>query len=67
MRLRPPTNGRFRAECLNTYWFLSLADAREKLEAWRRSTNEDRPHGAIGTKVPIALNNPGGTTGQPPS
>lgn len=23
-------NGRFRAECLNTHWFLSLADAREK-------------------------------------
>ena len=29
-------NGRFRAECLNAHWFLSLADAREKLEAWRR-------------------------------
>jgi putative transposase len=24
-------NGRFRAECLNVQWFLSLADAREKL------------------------------------
>jgi transposase InsO family protein len=29
-------NGRLRAECLNTHWFLSLADAREKLECWRR-------------------------------
>lgn len=29
-------NGRFRAECLNTHWFLTLADAAEKLEAWRR-------------------------------
>lgn len=27
-------NGRFRAECLNAHWFLSLADAREKLEIW---------------------------------
>lgn len=27
---------RFRAECLNTHWFLTLADAAEKLEAWRR-------------------------------
>ncbi len=26
-------NGRLRAECLNTHWFLSLADAAEKLEA----------------------------------
>lgn len=29
-------NGGLRAECLNTHWFLSLADAREKLECWRR-------------------------------
>jgi putative transposase len=60
-------NGRFRAECLNSHRFLTLADAREKLEAWRRYYNEDRPHGAIGYKVPIALMNPGGTTGQPPT
>ena len=48
-------NGRFRAECLNAHWFLSLADAREKLEDWRRDYNEYRPHGAIGNKVPIDL------------
>jgi putative transposase len=48
-------NARLRAECLNTYWFLSLADAAEKLEAWRRDYNEQRPHGAIGNKVPAAL------------
>ena len=29
-------NGKFRAECLNAYWFLSLDDARLKCEAWRR-------------------------------
>jgi putative transposase len=28
-------NGRFRDECLNTDWFLSLADARSKIDAWR--------------------------------
>jgi putative transposase len=48
-------NGRFRAECLNQHWFLTLADAAEKLEAWRRYHNEERPRGAIGTKVPIML------------
>ena len=53
-------NDRFRAECLNTHWFLTLADAREKLEGWRRYYNEDRPHGAIGNKPPITLVNPGG-------
>ena len=58
-------NGRFRAECLNAHWFLSLADAREKVEAWRRYYNEERPHGAIGYKPPIALMNPDGAAGQP--
>ncbi|SLN73949.1 Integrase core domain protein [Oceanibacterium hippocampi] len=48
-------NGRLRAECLNAHWFLSLADATEKLEAWRRDYNEERPHSAIGNKVPAAL------------
>ena len=42
----------FAAECLNAHWFLSLADAREKLEDWRRYYNEERPHGAIGQKTP---------------
>src|SRR3546814_10055044 len=46
-------NGRFRAECLNTHWFLTFADARETFEEWRRYYNEDRPHGSIGHKPPI--------------
>ena len=50
-------NGRFRAECLNAHWFLTLADARRKLEDWRRYYNEDRPHGAIGNKFPIRQQN----------
>jgi putative transposase len=29
-------NGRFRDDCLDTHWFLSLEDARSKTEAWRR-------------------------------
>ncbi len=58
-------NGRFRAECLNANWFLTLADAREKMYAWLRYYNEDRPHGAIATK-PIELANPGSRTGQLP-
>ena len=50
-------NGRFRAECLNTHWFLTLADAAEKMEDWLRYYNENRPHGAIGNKAPILLKN----------
>ena len=53
-------NGRFRAECLNTHWFLTLADAAEKMEDWFRYYNEDRPHGAIGNRAPILLHNPDG-------
>lgn len=47
-------NSRLRAECLNAHWFMSLADACEKLEAWRRDYNEVRPHSAIGYNVPAA-------------
>jgi putative transposase len=50
-------NGKLRAECLNTHWFMSLDDARAKLEAWRRDYNEVRPHSAIGHKAPIELMN----------
>ena len=31
-------NGRLRDECLNTHWFLSLADGRGKIETWRGGT-----------------------------
>lgn len=48
-------NGKFRAECLNQPWFLSLDDAVRKCEAWRRDYNETRPHSAIGNKPPISL------------
>jgi putative transposase len=58
-------NGRFRAECLNAHWFLTLDDARSKMEEWRRYYNEDRPHGAIGQIPPILLQNPDGAVSPP--
>jgi putative transposase len=58
-------NGRFRAECLNAHWFLSLADAREKMEDWRKYYNEERPHGAIGQNTPIMLLNRVGAASPP--
>ncbi len=45
-------NGRLRQECLNQHWFLSLADARHKIAAWRIAYNETRPHGALGWATP---------------
>src|SRR5512136_2753117 len=45
-------NGRLRQECLNENWFLSLDDAREKVESWRQKYNKHRPHGALGNMAP---------------
>jgi putative transposase len=45
-------NGRLREECLNAHWFLSLADAKAKIEAWRRFYDESRPHAALGDRTP---------------
>jgi putative transposase len=44
--------GRFRDECLNENWFLSLKDAREIIENWRRDYNEARPHGSLAGLTP---------------
>jgi putative transposase len=59
-------NGRFRVECLNAHWFLSLADEQKKMEDWCRYYNEERPHGAIGQKATITMLGRGGL-GSPPS
>jgi len=45
-------NGRLRAECLNENWFLSLADAVEKIASWRLHYNTERPHSALGNLAP---------------
>lgn len=36
-------NGRLRAKCPNTHWFLTVEDARRKFENWRRDYNESPP------------------------
>ena len=45
-------NGSLRDECLNVHWFLSLSDAREKIERWRVDYNEFRPHSSLGNLTP---------------
>ena len=45
-------NGSLRDECLNINWFLSIDDARSKLEAWRTDYNEFRPHSSLGNLTP---------------
>lgn len=46
-------NGRLRDECLNGEIFFDLADAREKLERWRRDYNEHRPHSSLDDRTPV--------------
>ena len=45
-------NSRLRQECLNEHWFLSVADAQEKLDASRIDYNENRPHSSLGNLTP---------------
>lgn len=45
-------NASLRRELLNASWFLSLADARERTEIWRKEYNEDRPHSSLGDLTP---------------
>jgi len=45
-------NGRFRDECLNEHWFMSLAHARAVIEAWRQEYNEERPKRSLGGLTP---------------
>jgi hypothetical protein len=45
-------NGRLRAECLDTHWFGTLAEAKESIEAWWREYNASRPHRALGERTP---------------
>ena len=53
-------SGKFRAECLNAHWFLSLDDIRTKMEEWRRDYNERHRD-----KPPVSLMNASGGYGQP--
>lgn len=45
-------NGRFRQECLNQHWFLSMEDAISKIKAWRKDYNQVRPHSSLGGRTP---------------
>ena len=45
-------HGRLRDECLNEHWFVSLGDARQIVEDWRRDYNQSRPHSTLGYRAP---------------
>ncbi|WP_413212602.1 MULTISPECIES: IS3 family transposase [Burkholderiaceae] len=45
-------NGRFRDECLNEHWFVSMRHARSLIESWRIEYNTERPHSSLGYLTP---------------
>lgn len=45
-------NGRFRQECLNEQWFLSMEDAQMKISEWRKDYNQNRPHSSLNNLSP---------------
>jgi putative transposase len=45
-------NGKFRDECLNEHWFVSMRYARKVIEEWRKEYNSERPHSSIGYLTP---------------
>ena len=47
-------NGRFRDECFNQHWFVTLADAQRIIEQWRQDYNTIRPHSSLGNLTPVS-------------
>ena len=45
-------NGKFRDECLNEHWFVTMTQARRIIEAWRIEYNTERMHSSLGDLTP---------------
>ena len=45
-------NGKFRDECLNEHWFLSMRHAPDVIARWRQEYNEERPHSSLDDQTP---------------
>jgi putative transposase len=45
-------NGKFRDECLNEHWFVTMNHARRLIERWRVEYNTERPHSSLGDLTP---------------
>jgi putative transposase len=48
-------NGKFRDECLNEHWSVSLADAKATIESWRIDYNTVRKHSSLHDATPDAF------------
>ena len=45
-------NGKFRDECLNEHWFITMVHARSVIEAWRIEYNTERTHSSLDDLTP---------------
>ena len=45
-------NGKFRDECLNEHWFVTMKHARQIIENWRIEYNTEREHSSLGKLTP---------------
>jgi len=45
-------NGKFRDECLNEHWFITMIHARRVIEAWRIEYNTERTHSSLANLTP---------------
>jgi putative transposase len=57
-------NGRLRDECLNAHEFVSIEDARSRIESWRQDYNDHRPHSSLGHLTPSEFAKRGQETAQ---
>lgn len=54
-------NDKVRTECLSLELFVSVEEAAETLEAWRKHYNEERPHSSLGYLTPAEYSRAGRT------
>ena len=45
-------NGKFRDECVNEHWFVTIAQARRLIENWRIEYKRERPHSSLDDLTP---------------
>ncbi len=45
-------NGKFRDQCLNEHWFISMRHARQVIKAWCSKYNGKRPHSSLSYLTP---------------
>ena len=48
-------HGKFRDQCWNENGFLTMPEAREKMEEWRRDYHQSQPHSALRYPTPEEL------------